>query len=328
MNEILFYSFVFGLSFGSTWLMRRIALRKAILDIPNQRSSHARPTPRGGGVAIVLAWYAGLSFLFFTGKLSETLFGAFLPGLLLVGIGFLDDIFQLKPIFRLSVQVLAAGASLAVLGGLQKLDFGFWLFESPYLLTILAFFGFLWSINLYNFLDGIDGYAASEIIFLGIALFLFTFQAAALLLAVAALGFLPWNWQEAKIFMGDVGSTLLGFNVAVLAVYFQNTEEFSIFGLLILYAVFWFDASLTLFRRWRRNEKLTQAHRKHAYQRLVRSGWSHQKTVLAALALNLAGFGLAMCSMVFKPWLILFFVLHLTLIQGVIFWVDKRKAFD
>ncbi len=283
---------LFLLSFLLTFFFRKIAIKKSILDIPNNRSSHSIPTPRGGGLAIVISWFLGLSLLYSQGKVDKDLFLAFMSGTILVVISFIDDIFTISPKIRILFQIFSSILALHFLGGLEKIDLGFYVLENKLILTGLGFIGIVWFINLFNFLDGIDGYEASEVIFICFSFFILFGNELSLVLVVSCLGFLLWNWQPAKIFMGDVGSTLLGFNIVIFAIYFQNENITSILNILILSSVFWFDATITLIRRWKNREKLSKAHRKHAYQRAVQSGMSHQRVTIIALLINFLMFAL------------------------------------
>lgn len=282
----IFLLIIIILSFTLTWLIRNQAIRKSIIDTPNERSSHTLPTPRGGGLAIVIAFYGGLCFLFFKNRMDDGLFYALLSGIPLVIVSLIDDVITLPAKTRIVVQSLSISGGLYFVGGLNTIDIGLFSIQSTILLTSISFVGLLWFINLYNFIDGIDGYATSQAIFAGLVIFVITRQPVALLLPMASLGFLPWNWQRAKIFMGDVGSTFIGFVLGILAIYFQNTQQLALPLWLIAVSLFWFDATLTLYRRWKNKEKLSQPHRKHAYQRIVQYGFSHQKTVLSAMLIN------------------------------------------
>jgi Fuc2NAc and GlcNAc transferase len=272
-------------SIGLTYLVRLIALKKNIIDNPNERSSHTIPTPRGGGLAIVLVWFVGLTYLFLKGQLDQSLFFALLSGLVLALVSLLDDILGLKPTVRLVAQAVSAFGALWILGGIN-------LFPSInsqslfWLMNFGAFIGVIWFINLFNFLDGIDAYASQEAILVASGLLVLTGNPLLGLLIAAVGGFLVWNWPKAKIFMGDVGSTQLGFILVVFGIYYHNTQEINIANWLILTSLFWFDATFTLFRRWRNKEQLSKAHRKHAYQRLTRAGWSHLKVDVYAISLN------------------------------------------
>ena len=319
---------VFIISFAFTWIVRHYAIRKSIMDIPNDRSSHTIPTPRGGGIAVAIAWFAGLVYFWFAGRIENNLFYALLAGLPLTLIGFADDVFSLKPGVRFLVQFLCAALALFFLGGMHAMDYGLCTMELVWLLTPIAFVAIIWSINLFNFLDGTDGYISTEVIFIGVAAFLLTGDSVGLLLAFSILGFLFWNWPKAKIFMGDVGSTLLGFTVAVLAIYHQNMGLSSIPVWLMLTSVFWFDATLTLARRFKNREKLSVAHRKHAYQRIVQSGFSHRKTLLWSLALNLVGFALAWMAHQYKSYALLFLAIDLVMLFAVTKYIDAKKPFE
>jgi Fuc2NAc and GlcNAc transferase len=195
-----------------------------------------------------------------------------------------DDIFGVSSKLRLVVQSVSALIGLYFLGGVEKIDFIFFELHGAWL-NIFAFLSIIWLTNLYNFLDGIDGYAGSEAVTVGVGIFLFLSNPIGLVIAVASLGFLIFNWHKASIFMGDVGSATLGYIFAILA--FYDTSNGNIYIWLILLSLFWYDATITLFRRFRNGEPLTQAHKKHAYQRLVQSGWSHSKVVLFAILFNL-----------------------------------------
>ncbi|HZK60428.1 MAG TPA: glycosyltransferase family 4 protein, partial [Anaerovoracaceae bacterium] len=299
--------------------------KKKILDIPNERSSHLLPTPSGGGAAIVIAWYIGISILFFYGEVNRDLYFALLSGILLATISLIDDVFNIKPLIRLIVQTITVVISFILLKGIQPVfSIGTIFNIILYPVTII---GIIWFINLFNFLDGIDGYASVEAISLGFALFFFTGNSISLVLIASVAGFLIWNWPNAKIFMGDVGSTQLGFIIAVLGIYFHNEHKFQIINLLILSAPFWFDATLTLYRRWRNKEHLSQAHRKHIYQRLVQSGFSHLKIDIFLSLLNLVLIFLVFICVKFTFLQIPLLILTVSSLYLISVYTDKRKAF-
>lgn len=286
MNLIFQLIILLILSFGLTFIIRKIALKKNIIDTPNERSSHSVPTPRGGGLAIVISWFIVLFIMYLNEIIETNLLFALLFGLFLAIISFLDDLIDIKPSIRLLFQAISAIGALSFLGGLNlfpsldsKLIF--------YLINVLAVIGIIWFINLYNFLDGIDAYACLEAIMISVGIYLITGNNILLFFIASILGFLIWNWPKAKIFMGDIGSTQIGFILVILGIYFHNTNEFSIYNWLILTSIFWFDATFTLFRRWKNKEKLSQAHKKHAYQRLVQGGFSHLKVDLYAIVVNI-----------------------------------------
>ncbi|MCX6252910.1 MAG: glycosyltransferase family 4 protein [Bacteroidia bacterium] len=308
-------------------IVRKWAIHKSILDLPNERSSHTLPTPRGGGIAVVIVWLIGLSYYFFTKNIDAGLFFALLSGFPLAITGLFDDLVGLRPGIRFLIQVICAGIALYLLGGLQSFQFFTLNISFPLLLSLSALIAIVWSINLFNFLDGIDGYISSEVAFIGLSVFLLTGDQIGLLLTFTSIGFLIWNWQKAKIFMGDVGSTLLGFTIAVLAISHSNNNISSIPVWLILSSVFWFDGTITLFRRIKNKEHLSKAHKKHAYQRIVQAGFSHQKTVLWALGLNLVGFVFAFLATQYKTYDWLFLIADLVILIIVLTYIDRKKPF-
>ena len=321
---VIFFFLIFIISFLLTAIVKFIAEKKSLLDIPNERSSHQNPTVRGGGIAIAITWFNGISYLFYFEKIDANLYYALISGILISIIGFIDDVYNVKFYFRLTIQSVAAIIALYFLAGLSKIDFGFYIIENKFLLTVLAFVGTIWFINLYNFIDGIDGYAASEAIFVSLALWFFTDNIILLLLSVSVFGFLPWNWQKAKIFMGDTGSTLLGFTLAVLAIYFQNKNEFSILNSLVLTSLFWFDATYTLIKRLLNKEQITEAHKKHIYQRIVLCGFSHQKTVLYSICINFILFFLIFSTCENNSYTFAVFAVCLILLFLITYLVNKK----
>ncbi len=327
MNTSILFIIVFSLSFGLTFLVRKWAIHKSILDHPNDRSLHTIPTPRGGGIAIVLTWFLGLIYFKIEKQIDPHLFWSLVCGFPLALTGFLDDVINLKPGVRFIVQFTCAGAGLFFLSGLKGIDIGFTTLNNQWIFSALAVFGIVWAINLFNFLDGIDGYISTEIIFIGLAVFAIFNDSITLLLVFSVLGFLFWNWQKAKIFMGDVSSTMLGYTVAIFAIYYQNTGKASIVIWLILTSVFWFDATITLFRRIKNKENLGQAHRNHAFQRIVQAGFSHQKTVLWSLLLNIIGFGFVTLALIWNKYSLLFFAFDIILLYLVLKFIDKKKPF-
>ena len=273
-------------SFLLTYLIRLFALRKKIVSIPNERSLHVVPTPLGGGLAIVLTWYIGITILFFSGIVERSLYFALLSGILLAFVSFIDDMIGLKPSVRLFFHFVTAIAAFIFLGGLRQLIIPGIEFNYNFLIYPLAIIGMVWFINLFNFMDGVDGFASLEAVTICLIIFILSGSIINILLIACISGFFFWNWPKAKIFMGDVGSTQLGFILVVLGIYFHNIYQFSILNWIMLSSPFWFDATFTLYRRWRNGEKLSVAHRKHAYQRIVQAGFSHLKVNLWLTLIN------------------------------------------
>jgi Fuc2NAc and GlcNAc transferase len=319
----MIYFILFLLSFSLTYFIKNYAIKKSLVAEVNERSSHSVPTPHGGGIAIAITWFSGLSYLFYMNDIESSLYYALMVGAVLAIVSYLDDLYELSPKIRLITQSSVALGGIIALGGLNSLDFGFFSIENQLLTNIIAFVAVIWFINLYNFLDGIDGYAGSEAVFLGLAGFILFGGAHFLVLIVSVLGFLIWNWHKARIFMGDVGSTLLGYIVAVFTIYYTNQNATNLWIWLILFGLFWFDATLTLIRRYKNGEKLSQAHKKHAYQRLNQSGWAHDRVVLFSLGVNIVLFSLVyFISNVFVAFVLAFVVLY-----GVVKYVDGKKSF-
>jgi len=313
------------LSFILTWIIRRFANKLNIVDIPNNRSSHEKPTPRGGGLAIVLTWYSAITVLFFYNQIESNLYYAFLFGIILAAISIIDDIFSLKPLIRLIAQFITAMGAVYFLDGLSLIIGNIEINQAVVIPALII--GIIWFINLYNFLDGIDGYASVEAISVALGLYIFTGNLILLLLIASVLGFLIWNWPKAKIFMGDVGSTQLGFILAVIGIHFHNKQDFSIFYWILLTAPFWFDASYTLFRRWKNKEKLSQAHRKHAYQRIVQAGFSHLKTDFYLIVINIIIIGILFIIITFSNLLIPAFLMVILFLFALTRRIDKLKSF-
>lgn len=320
----MIYIILLLISFLLTYFIKNYMIKKSLVASVNERSSHTVPTPHGGGIAITITWFIGLFYLYFTGQIEPNLFYALLFGVVISIVSFFDDIYELSPKLRLIIQAIVAIGGLYFLGGFQTLTFGIFDIQNSIFTNIFAFFMIIWFINLYNFLDGINGYAGSEAVFLAVAGFILFGGNHFLVLAVAILGFLYWNWNKAKIFMGDVGSTLLGYNVAIFTIYYANQEPTNFWIWIILFSVYWFDATLTLIRRKLNKEKLSQAHKKHAYQRLTQARWSHYKVTNYSIVLNILLFTIVyFISNIFVAFLFSFVVLVL-----VIKFIDSKKAFE
>jgi Fuc2NAc and GlcNAc transferase len=279
-----------------TWLLRHYALIASLLDIPNDRSSHSLPTPRGGGVAIVLVFLLGIILLFKFEYLPTATLWAFLgAGAWVAVVGFIDDHQHIAARWRLLAHFIAAAWGIFWLG-LAPLSLSATLsIELGLIGTILAAFYLVWLLNLYNFMDGIDGLASIEAITVCIGGVLLTLlgtgvsnQVYLLLLLIAAVaGFLVWNYPPAKIFMGDAGSGFLGLVLGLFSLQsaWQSGQFF--WSWLILLGVFIVDASWTLAQRFLRSEKVYQAHRSHAYQYASRYYQSHKTVSLAVAAINI-----------------------------------------
>lgn len=261
------------------------------LDFPNERSLHKTPTPHTGGIGIISAIFIAWAVYAMIYAMPDVMGWIAVSALLVAGISFIDDYRELPPLIRLSVHALSAVVLLA--GGLAMFD--------GWIGTLLTWFTIVWMLNLYNFMDGMDGFAG------GMTLSGFGFLAAAgwmqgaseytistLLVTAAALGFLCVNFPPARIFMGDVGSATLGLLAAAFSLWGIQSGLFSLWYPLIVFSPFVVDATVTLIRRLLNRERIWEAHRSHYYQRLVQLGWGHKKTVLSEYVIMLLAGGSAL----------------------------------
>ena len=287
--------FLFLLSLILTGVFCHYALSKDILDIPNDRSSHVAPTPRGGGVAFVFCFLmSSLYFGYFGSIRLWDLVGFVGAGFCIALLGFMDDHIQLTPKLRLLGHFFAGGFALYCLGGMGTVSLFGWILPIPVLLmNIIALFYLVWFLNLYNFMDGIDGLAAVEAIticFSGV--FIYALQGCEplmilpLLLTAVVAGFLCWNLPKARIFMGDAGSGFLGLIIGMFTIQAANNGNNFFWSWLILSGVFIVDATITLFRRGIAGRTVYQAHRSHGYQHATDLFKSHFHVTLCVLAIN------------------------------------------
>ena len=286
MIKIILSISAFLLVYFGVEMFRRWTLKRNFFDIPNERSSHTEPTPRGGGLIIDVVCLA--LFLIFCLVFRVDIFWFYFAGALVVAlISWLDDVFSIPVVWRFLCHSLAA--ILAIWG------LGFW--EQIYVPfagvvhlgqagQIITFFWIVWLINAYNFMDGIDGIAGAQALTAGVGWFVVGILLGVEntgfyggLVAIASLAFLIHNWQPAKIFMGDVGSAFLGYTFAVLPLMAlkespAQSHFFPLIGVTLV-LLFIFDSMITLLKRIARMEKVWHAHREHIYQKLVISGFSH-----------------------------------------------------
>jgi len=284
----------FIFSVAVTGLLQKYALKHSLIDVPNERSSHSIPTPRGGGLSIVIPVLFCVAVLFLVGQLQKEIAIALGIGCLLVSIiGWVDDHKHVPALWRAIIYGIAAGLAMYFLGVFNHFQLGAFHLLPVLIGSALAVIWVMWMTNLYNFMDGTDGLAAIQAICVGfLAGILFWVEGqygvamVCFVILVSSCGFLFWNWPPAKIFMGDVGSCSLGFCFGVLAVVgeIQETVSFPVF--FILLSIFICDAAFTLLMRIFANEKWYQAHKSHAYQRLVQMGASHKKLAFSILLIN------------------------------------------
>ena len=323
-------------SWGLTAMVRRYALRRALIDVPNSRSSHTAPTPRGGGLAIVIVVLSAVAGLAWLGLIPpEVALALGGGGLLVSGIGWMDDHRHVAPPWRLLVQTTAAAWALYWLGGMESIVLlGEALAVPGWAETLVALVAIVWLTNLYNFMDGIDGLAGSQAVTvagtMGV-LFMFSGVAGlaclAWLIVAVAVGYLLWNWPPAKIFMGDVGSGLLGFVFAVLAIAGEKAADIPALLWLIPLAIFVYDATFTLLLRLYRRERWYAAHRRHAYQRLIQLGWSHGRVTGYAVIANVVVLApLSWFAWRYPQYLIGFLIVLTCMMWGVWQVIQSRAA--
>lgn len=289
--------------------VRRWALDHQALDIPNQRSSHIRPTPRGGGLAIVVVVLVGwlASGVLASPETSWSVLGSYALGAgLVAAVSWLDDLYGLPAIARLAAHIVAASLALVALGYWQTLPLPGPAVPLGYAGVAIGLIWIIGLTNAYNFMDGSDGMAAVQGVIAGLGWALLGWLGQqplvvelGLLLAAGSLGFLWHNWPPAAIFMGDVGSAFLGYSFAVLPLVALEEDGplagiGSLLGCLLLWP-FIFDAAFTFFRRLRRGENVLAAHRSHLYQRLMIAGRGHRFVLLLYAGLATMGAAAALC---------------------------------
>ena len=278
-------------SFLLCWAYQGIARERQILAMPNERSLHTSPTPSGGGIALLLAFTLGmLSAGWVYGAWSGSLITLSVAALILAVLGFIDDLRGLSMRLRLlAYSLVCIVVSIVILQPVMNDDV-----LSGLMLVMLAAGAMLWSLNLYNFMDGIDGIAAMQAVLACCgaawlswapvqdeAYFMFC-----LLLAAAHGGFLIWNFPPARLFMGDSGSVPTGFLLAGMMIVGMVQGQLNPLCWLVLLAIFITDASWTLLWRVFTGQRFTQPHRLHAYQRLTQHWNSHLKVDLLLLGIN------------------------------------------
>tara|TARA_Y100000815_G_C13339430_1_gene499249 strand:+ start:442 stop:1374 length:933 start_codon:yes stop_codon:yes gene_type:complete len=267
-------------------------MRTHLIDNPSARSSHRIPTPRGGGLAIVLAFSLSvLLWFFWSGTFAHILLYILVFSWVIAALGFIDDLYSLSAKLRLLIQlVLALFLTICIISPFKN---GSNIYLDCLVIGVVIFL-IIWFVNLYNFMDGIDGLAATECIFVALAavsiLFINSSHSLMLvpmiILATSSLGFVLWNFPPAKIFMGDIGSGFIGFVFAAFIVYSVAHKEVSIFAWLIWLSVFLCDATYTLCYRITHKCSPFQPHCTHAYQILAKKWGSHKKVLFSILYYN------------------------------------------
>ncbi len=309
-----------------------------ILDHPNARSLHQRPIPRTGGLAMIAGTLAGLTLITLeTSTLPSRTLISLLTGLAsLAVVSFVDDRTDITARSRILVHLWAAVSLLIAGFAPDRLDLpGFACVLPTGIAISLTILFTVWMINLYNFMDGMDGFAGGMAV-IGFAALAWLgradagFAAVCLTVAAASAGFLIHNFPPAKIFLGDTGSTTLGFLAAACSLWGSKAGLFPLWMALLIFSPFSVDATLTLLRRLWRGEKVWEAHRSHYYQRLVLLGWGHRRTVLAEYALMLACAGSTLLAVQLPPvgqaalagsWIVIY-----ALLTATVGWLEQRAV--
>lgn len=285
-----------GLSLALVRAVREVALRRGVLDVPNDRSSHRAPTPRLGGIGILAAvLLPALAASGRLGQLDGTVAAVLLLATVVSLVGLIDDLRGLPPLVRLLVHAATAAIAVGAVGAFPPAALG--LTDGPAGSGVAAAVTVLWMagfINAFNFMDGVDGIAASQALVAAAAWTLVGWWlheplmvVLAVAVAAASAGFLVYNWSPATIFMGDAGSALLGFLLAIVPLLGGSSVPVLVVALPVW--PFVFDTAFTLLRRVRRGENLLRAHRSHLYQRLTQCGWTHRQVAGLYAALAAAG---------------------------------------
>lgn len=285
----------FLLAFVLTYLMRMYALKKNIIDNPNERSSHSVPTPRGGGVAVVISYLLGITLLIYLADVSQHIgITLILAGFIVALLGFLDDHGHINALVRLAIHFLVAIGVVVSLGGFSEVALFNGSVQLGWFANIIAVLFLVWLLNLYNFMDGINGIASIEVITatvsMGVIYLLLSSSELSsqslFLLAACAAGFLLWNFPKARIFMGDACSGFLGLILGILALIALKQDAALFCAWIICLGVFIVDATFTLIRRVINGHKMYDAHRSHAYQYASRKYNSHIVVTLGVLVIN------------------------------------------
>jgi Fuc2NAc and GlcNAc transferase len=278
-------------------IIRKWSQKYQILDIPNDRSSHTKPTSRGGGLAIVVTTLVGCALYKWrvVPESNVSVMPYFCGGLLIASVSLLDDLYSLSNRLRFGAHTVAGIVAIAAYGGWQLVQGSSTNSAASWVGGLITLLWIVGLTNAYNFMDGIDGIAGGQAVVAGVGwYFIGSFvqspavQILGLLIAASSLGFLGHNWPPARIFMGDVGSAFLGFSFAVMPLMTSRTQDLAMPSILLLWP-FLFDSIFTFLRRLIRGENVFKAHRSHLYQRLTQSGRSHRRVTCIYIALATVG---------------------------------------
>ena len=296
MQFELYLVFFFTGAFILTGIIRVYAIKKNVIDIPNERSSHEVPTPRGGGVSVVITFLCGLILFESLGYVSLKFTALFFTaGLMVALVGWFDDRGHISARWRLLVHFCSASVVVYACNGLPVLFYFGWDFSLGWVGHILSVIALVWILNLYNFMDGIDGLAGGQAVIstavIGMIIFSVYEQSVFAnlhwLFTACCFGFLFWNFPSAKIFMGDSGSGFIGVILGGFLLLSSHVDQSLFWAWLIMLAVFITDASYTLIVRFFSRAKIHDAHCNHAYQHASRKLKSHKIVTLSVYIINI-----------------------------------------
>jgi UDP-N-acetylmuramyl pentapeptide phosphotransferase/UDP-N-acetylglucosamine-1-phosphate transferase len=323
---------VFGCSVILTGFLAGILKKNNILDIPNERSSHIISTPRGGGIGIVssiiIGWIVDRTFIHTLNSHDIIILGSSF-GLAIVC--FIDDIRGLPAASKLIFQIVFMFPGFWIISETGGMFRGWLDIELDILFTGLLW---LWFINLFNFMDGIDGLTGVEVFVLGLGLAVFSVTGIineqvlgpSIIFMTSALGFLVWNWAPAKVFLGDVGSIPLGYLIgwSLISITSETISHHSLLVIiLILPGYYLADASITLGGRILKRKNIFEAHRDHFYQKAVQNGASHSTVCLAVLVVNILLLLIALMFAGSKP---IFALITSGVVIGILFlWMLRKQ---
>lgn len=320
---------VLALSWLATRTLIGFLVERSMVDVPNERTLHTGRVPRGGGLVIVVALLSGLLGVALWTE-HYALYGSVAALMSAWGLlGWYDDRIDLSPKLRFVLQFVIAGLTVLLVGWISQVG---WLYLG-WFGAIMTAVGIVWMANLYNFMDGMDGLAASQSIIASITLGFWFYMANNLALALvcgivaaSSYGFLLWNWRPAKVFMGDVGSITLGAFFATMVVIAVNRHAYPVLSLVLIFGVFVSDASLTIARRLVQGEKIWLPHRTHYYQRLANQGVSHSKIVLGAIIMMLICSLIATFSVLYRDTIAMAIMGVLLIVVVAVVIVKKTEA--
>ncbi|RUR20240.1 glycosyltransferase family 4 protein [Legionella sp. km535] len=318
------------LSYACTKLFCKLAQNSRLIDRPNDRTLHLKPTVRGGGLVFIGLALISLPYLCYLNAVSLVDWAGLLIGvILLAAISFLDDLNHLSVTIRFAVQCVVA-LVISVFFRPEHLDFIIFSLSNDYVIFVFVFFTVIWAINHFNFMDGLDGFCALQAMFLLACYFiLFYFYQATVyqdfcfILISALFAFLIFNFPPAKLFMGDIGSASLGLIIFSLALIGQQKYQIPLLYWFLLNGLFLFDSTITLVRRIANKERWFAPHRKHAYQRLKQYGMDTRFILLGQLIINVIIGFLVLYSVNHSINSVLLIVVVLLLLNSAYYAIEK-----